>query len=53
MVGHADEIGLREVVGLCRLKLVKEIGSHIHREYLGMPIGSEESYVVAVKSLID
>jgi hypothetical protein len=35
------------------LKLLEEIGSHFHREYLGMPIRSEESYVVAVKSLID
>ena len=53
MVGHSDEIRLRQIIGFCGLQLVEEIGSHVHREYLGRAIRSEESQVVAVKSLID
>ena len=50
---HPDEIRLCEIVGFCGLQLVEEIGSHVHREYLGRASRSEESQVVAVKSLID
>jgi hypothetical protein len=35
VVGHADKIRLREIVGLCGLKLMEEIGSHAHENTLG------------------